>query len=496
MKTNKPFQKILSILLLSLLFMTQSISAASTSGRHDAYVPLRHKAYSFGASVEWHSPGRSVHITDINGNTHIVVVDEVGGFVEHGTTWVPLEFAEEFFASFPAIPALTRQDFIYDFDYMFNVLTEEFLYFGIVYRRLGIDMHQLASDTRAIIEDEDVYIDADIFWDIMHENFFEPINLIGHLRILSNDQFHARAPGIRADTYNPNNYALKSPATIAFYAESSSTPYELLAAYRGGGQNIVFETIEENRIAHMTIHSMLFYDIEQFTADQMYAFENYGALAGYEHLIVDLRGNPGGAGGYFNLVFLGAFFEEIFEVPMYALFSMGGHYSHSQLEFIRGLDFTLGGPEVDLDAVPHLQEDNTELFVFAQDRIQRTLGPVQPLPVLFGEADLPEERFEGKIWLLIDGYTFSAGEMAAIMADATGSISIVGEQARGGMGTGFYSWVSLPNSGIIMMFDVGVMIDQYGRAFEEFPFTPHYTNKHGLDALETVLRMITEGIYE
>jgi len=59
------------------------------------YVPLRTITYGFGATVEWDRTYRAARITGVDGETHKVVIEGVGGFIENGVSWVPLTFVEE-----------------------------------------------------------------------------------------------------------------------------------------------------------------------------------------------------------------------------------------------------------------------------------------------------------------------------------------------------------------------------------------------------------------
>ena len=61
------------------------------------YVPLRLTAYAHGATVEWNDLTRTVYITDAGGNRQNVIVEAMGGFIEDGTSWIPLELAEHLF---------------------------------------------------------------------------------------------------------------------------------------------------------------------------------------------------------------------------------------------------------------------------------------------------------------------------------------------------------------------------------------------------------------
>ena len=60
-----------------------------------AYVPLRYVVNSLGATVAWDSTNRAAVVTRDDGETLVVFVEEIGGFVENGVSWVPLDFANE-----------------------------------------------------------------------------------------------------------------------------------------------------------------------------------------------------------------------------------------------------------------------------------------------------------------------------------------------------------------------------------------------------------------
>jgi len=62
------------------------------------YMPLRLAAYAHGASVEWDAENWAVLVTAANGDEFIVIVEEVGGFIEDGTSWVPYTFISLTFA--------------------------------------------------------------------------------------------------------------------------------------------------------------------------------------------------------------------------------------------------------------------------------------------------------------------------------------------------------------------------------------------------------------
>ena len=99
--------------------------------------------------------------------------------------------------------------------------------------------------------------------------------------------------------------------------------------------------------------------------------------------------------------------------------------------------------------------------------------------------------FDGKIWFLTDNRTASVGELAVLYAQSSNFATIVGENTMGIMPSQ-RSFVRLPNTGIIFMFDAGYFIDATGRSMEEFGIPPHYPNRPGLSTFNTILQMIEE----
>jgi len=51
----------------------------------------------------------------------------------------------------------------------------------------------------------------------------------------------------------------------------------------------------------------------------------------------------------------------------------------------------------------------------------------------------------------------------------------------------------MPNTGIIFYFDIFYVTDSRGRPLEAGTI-PHFFNRPGMDALETVLALIAEGV--
>jgi len=246
--------------------------------------------------------------------------------------------------------------------------------------------------------------------------------------------------------------------------------------------NITTEILVPGRVAYIGVESFMSNMID----DANILFPFYEEIQNYEHLIIDLRGNLGGLAASFPLNFVAMLIDE----PL--------HFQTT--EFFRSSPRTT---EFYLNPVPLMY--GAELYrVMPADEFVRSRDlpyfPGEDLSyldyVLVWDVFIPPFSdaipFRGDIWLLVDEWSASASQMAAVIAQ-NGFATIVGEPTSPITGT-IHTYISLPNTGILFRIDLGVTTDPYGRIFEETGVVPHILNMPGLDALDTVLATI--GVLE
>jgi len=377
----------------------------------------------------------------------------------------------------------TREGFIQDFDYLMWILDENYPYFGVIQRKLGVDMHEIAAAVREKVADESNDIDSQVFYDLLQEHFFPHADAVGHLGLVSIYHYHERLNLIHEMGYelHPNMPAMTDPASVEFYGElmpmDEIEPRYITMGYES---NLVFDIIDEGYIAYMKLVTM---QSDDFERDVAIMTEFYERISGFEHFIVDIRSNPGGQ-PLFDYLILGPNLTEDLSVPVRGFYRAGSN----NVRFLKLWDFF---PEpaslVDKAEIPEFNEDDLQ-FVDYMVALPPRLADTEPMWI-----DLPQYGFDGRIWLLIDGDGRSASEIAAYMSKQSGIITLVGEQSGGCIGGTEAAWVSLPNSGIIIRYDPVLITDENGRSLNEFPTMPHYFNYPGMDALETVLELIREG---
>jgi hypothetical protein len=242
-------------------------------------------------------------------------------------------------------------------------------------------------------------------------------------------------------------------------------------------ENITAIIIEDDRIAY--VHIASFMNNIDMDLDKLYMF--FMEVQDYEHLIIDIRGNGGGFLGYVIIMIMMLIDEPIqFQYPEFYIESdlTAGYYKDPMS--------TSGGTLVGkYTAEEFVKERN--LPQFNQDDL-KLLDSVLLWETEFEpfEGNTP---FAGEIWLLVDGGSASASEMAAMISLNTGFATVVGEPTAGVTGV-VYTFAALPETGVVFRIDLGYTVDDYGRSFEEFGVIPQIPNMPEIDALETVLIIV------
>ena len=264
----------------------------------------------------------------------------------------------------------------------------------------------------------------------------------------------------------------------------------------------VYETaiLEEGKIAYLAVNRMIhLWDdprprrtIGQYEA-MLHDF--HGQIEGYDHLIIDLRGNSGGQNIHFFVFVVGPLLHEAIFFPVY-VFYKDGEYSRSAREnydwriFGSTHPFTQDAASFD-GSLPYLDPEITLPYAFYSAHMISSSYDYSG----WYDSIRAEVLFDGTIWMLVDEHTASAAEASAAMLKLNNLATIVGEATFGILGTledSTNALVSLPNTGIIVRMDIAYFTDTYGRPLQGYGITPHYFNRPGMDALETVLAMIAE----
>jgi len=401
--------------------------------------------------------------------TAVVLAVFIAGFVLVGNFVLTHSDERE---QFPA--PLTREQFLEDFDYIIDTLESNFPYLALIYRRNGVDMLEPAEEIRERIADESFGIDHISFWDLLSRYFFQQAWPIGHLWLASYPEFQM--------FYELLGSYWNSP----FNAEIMRHFRNRLRRFEPIGQHNFLSTriIEEGHIAHLVVPAF-----SEQTLDRRRVDEFFSQLEGFGHLIIDLRDAPGGYPALFDMIIAGPLLDNYVQAQFHHFF-MDGHHS---IDLIRG---RLGMQRVydfDVESVSDIFPDVRLTPEVMEDLALMDFHFIETITAWpSGRGRAP---FDGKIWMLVNEHLYSAAIQVATFYKEVGFATFVGE--KGGGMPGFrarQTFFLLPNTGFTVRFDVNYFLDNTGRPLE-YGFVPHYFNREGMDALETVLAMIEEGAY-
>ncbi|MCL2814850.1 MAG: S41 family peptidase [Oscillospiraceae bacterium] len=407
--------------------------------------------------------------------------------------------------------ALSKESLLEDFDYLVCTLEESYPFYGTALRKFKIDLRRQADIARAAVEALDTSkTETQIlseFSGIISTYIVTPMRTMGHLIGLwaKSSRYDVQLALIKLDSgYNipwyPNLYSGKldgmftSPAAVRYYGNPLENvdldKYIQSTLKTPVPNNVTFDIIVPGSVAYIRMRSMN-------TANYAYDGELIAAfgktIGGFDHLIIDLRGNQGGSAENFLRHIVAPLIDMPASLFYYVFFKGGDHCLMFDDIYRRDLQWQLdNGLLLHADAsrfpageiLPYLTEANADDFASLRYGFKRELT-VNPAANRWD--------FEGKIWILIDGGAYSAAEISAALAKESGFATLVGQPTFGSFGGYTAAFIGLPNTGVIIRYDYGYVTDLQGRSLEEFGITPHIYNRSGKDALATVLAVIAES---
>lgn len=419
------------------------------------------------------------------------------------------------------VPNLSNEDYV---EFMVNFFLEDLHYLeehllsnspliNVAARRTGVETSfrfELASnDTyddgsfmwaplRREPSDTYVRLAAELFSQNILQNLFPSgfghmrpispelaINTIMILHLCDNDLTFVSFPHLTDNcSADHHHHIFRNPNVISFYNPdlSNAENHEILFLNEGLSSipNIETRIIIPDSVAYVSSRHFLS-SPEVLALELAQLLEFYEEISDFNHLIIDFRNHLGGMSLFAEDLFFSPLISEPLEVSIHQFF---------RKPFINLLRENPNDIYENLNLVPattfigennfyNLHPDDIEFLDYSSVS-RRTIYPAS--------INFP---FSGRIWFLVNSQTASAAELAVLHAMSIDFATVVGTNTSGIM-PATRSYIALPNSGIIFQYDVGYFIDETGRSLEEFGITPHYPNRPGLDALNTVLQMIEE----
>ena len=219
---------------------------------------------------------------------------------------------------------------------------------------------------------------------------------------------------------------------------------------------------------------------------------------GIRNMIVDLRGNLGGYNDYWLNNIVAPNIRQPLQIENIGLYQEN-YRTRPFMAYYASTSF-----EEDMAAM--LEAGPLPSLIFNWNRRERKLPPlpalvesdVSGLDKAFQETirvDKTEEQplFTGQFWLLCDRDSYSASEYFLSFAKRTGFARIVGEESGGDGSCVVTIYSLLPNSGLLLRYNVLYGLNPDGSCSEEHATAPDVPVTPGEDALSRCLELIKEA---
>lgn len=289
----------------------------------------------------------------------------------------------------------------------------------------------------------------------------------------------------------------ENPAVLQFYQlkkearEDESKPPSMKIP-----NNLSFMSNAAENWAYVAIHSFLNdrNDDEAPLRDFFVSSEKLGI----RNMIVDLRANLGGYNDYWLNNIVAPNIRQPLQIENIGLYQEN-YRTRPFMAYYASTSF-----EEDMAAM--LEAGPLPSLIFNWNRRERKLPPlpalvesdVSGLDKAFQETirvDKTEEQplFTGQFWLLCDRDSYSASEYFLSFAKRTGFARIVGEESGGDGSCVVTIYSLLPNSGLLLRYNVLYGLNPDGSCSEERATAPDVPVTPGEDALSRCLELIKEA---
>lgn len=368
-------------------------------------------------------------------------------------------------ASEEALPPLTAEQRLEDFDYMWRIMEENYPFFEVNKRLNGEDWLSKKEEYRnkiaAVKTDDEFLIEMSFVLSRLNN---------GHTHIISKEEYpwflHAYAQ--LGFGYGPWVNVFQQPNVLARYnqkslAEQQSSNESNNEMNTGTEDKVTRKTSGNVKKVIITPDEIAYIGMRSFNGAlmEMDSSEIYDFLIevkDFKTLILDIRGNGGGSSLYWSANIVPKLINKPITYNKYLLYPRG-KYAET---FLQARQMTKGQqPIADIkdEQLPNIPPEALKMFkTYTKD-----IDIVQPIDPV---------GFKGQIYLLVDKSVYSASESFAAFAKGTGFATIVGERTGGdGLGTDPIV-AALPNSGYVFRFSLQMGLNSDGSCNEEVKTTP------------------------
>ena len=371
--------------------------------------------------------------------------------------------------------AYTKEDLIYDYDYLWTVLDENYIFFPIL-KQNGVDIELLKEEARKTIMTQEPNLCGFM---VNIDGMFQSLEHFGHLSVLDARGYEAYC------RYYPEGAGLGFFKDI-LYDSRVITAYNILRSVQ---RDCLSERERAGKvdISYVSNRNMIYLKIDSFAHE--FIDQDYRAILSFleelaksenvvDHIVIDITGNRGGDDNYWDRNIVSMF---------------GGSYEWDVWNYYANTNITAA----------YLSEilDSSTLDIRPSPITQISLSHdvpnfVELLELTHGfkyrfEFSSEHDFFpDAKRWVLIDNRVYSSADTFAHFCKATHWGTLVGERT-GGDGIGVTPvLIKLPRTGLLVRFSVTVAETEAHEANVLMGTAPEYPCMHGEYPIDVLYRLL------
>ena len=404
----------------------------------------------------------------------------------------PFPFEDELLVDEERGLLLSTGQALYDYDTMWQLLEENYPYLEAIKREMGIDWEEVKREYRQRLESHasDGYISQE---DFIHtiDVCLKKFQSVGHLFLIKAETRTRYIDGFSSDGRNfcqNLSKLMSNPKSDIFYTYEEQLPSQNPDYYWGDGEIVnvdewvdisqgqnVYAGYVEGGIPYLRFGSFsLLDDGAQATLEEFFS-----GISEEEHLIIDVRGNGGGSDYTWRYGIVPFLAQKEYEYDQFWAAKSGSLNLRIEPKFDKSREnFTRYTDDSWQEEFPYVSPDSlTGLDIFL-----KVSWPSW-------KTDTPD-KFDGKIWVLVDESCYSATDDFVSFCKETGFATLVGTKTGGsGKGTDPY-FMALPYSGMIVEYDTYFTFNIDGTINGISGPVPDIVLEPGKYALETCLMAI------
>lgn len=344
--------------------------------------------------------------------------------------------------------AINNKRYVEDFESTIETLEANYPFINVL-KRNHIDFYKLKD--QYLKEIQSTQLDDNAFYDIM-DSFIDALDYTGHIDIINNKSYQHYVNTNMTPWYETAHL----PATEEFYSASKTKKKLSINDLFTKPDPITYEFYDDINTVYINFPSFQYERIED---DKKVLDDIYSQLNNYDHLILDIRKNAGGASSYYKYNIVTPLIQNDLSFNTYMFYN----------------ETSLNKPffdyKTDFDFIHDVPKESIDLSQF-KDIVYDDLEPLNRCIYMNHQLTPEGEGFNGDIYLLVSDYVYSSAEGFAILCKETEFATIVGEQT-GGDGIGFDPIIySMPHTGILVKFSSHYGINSDGSNSEEHGTTP------------------------